>query len=775
MLPLLLSLSALTVRDLPVGPAPKPVAIPHFPDRVHAFVWRNWSLVPADRLAKVLSARPEEVLRMGRAMGLSDPPRITADLQRRSYLTVIRRNWHVLPYDQLLTLLGWTEKKLAFTLREDDFLYIKLGSLKPACEPLRYTPPDERPLVREREIASIVRAEFPEGVGASKDPLFSFVKRLSAPPTHTHTPTLLHSRLSPRFCYSYFALYGDPLLEKEADPYPDGYLARMAAAGVDGVWLQAVLYKLAPFPWDAAQSQRYEDRLKSLRTLVARAKKHGIGVYLYFNEPRAMPLSFFDKHPELKGVIEGDHATLCTSVPAVKEYVRTSVASICRAVPDLAGFFTITASENLTNCWSHHRGTECPRCSKRPPAEVIAEVNGLVQEGIRQAGSKTKLIAWDWGWNDAWAQDAIARLPQECALMSVSEWSIPIKRGGTDSVIGEYSLSEVGPGPRATKHWALAKQRGLKTIAKIQAANSWELSTVPYIPALENTAQHAANLQRANVDGLMLGWTLGGYPSPNLEVVREVGNSPPSPAAPGEGTGVRADHPTTDTALLSVARRRFGEPLAPTAVQTWKEISQAFREYPYHISVVYSAPVQLGPANLLWELPTKFPATMVGFPYDDLDQWRGPYPPAVFAAQLDKCADGFMSAVTHARRERSTLKLPKALARAFDEEMNVAEACAIHFRSVANQARFVVARRALAAAKGADQARGPLADLQRVLTDEIAQAKRLLALQSQDSRIGFEASNQYAYVSEDLVEKVLNCRDLLDRWLAEERMRLSGR
>jgi len=32
-------------------------------------------------------------------------------------------------------------------------------------------------------------------------------------------------------------------------------------------------------------------------------------------------------------------------------------------------------------------------------------------------------------------------------------------------------------------------------------------------------------------------------------------------------------------------------------------------------------------------------------------------------------------------------------------------------------------------------------------------------------RLGFEASNQYAYIPMDLAEKVLCCRDLLDRWL----------
>ena len=39
------------------------------------------------------------------------------------------------------------------------------------------------------------------------------------------------------------------------------------------------------------------------------------------------------------------------------------------------------------------------------------------------------------------------------------------------------------------------------------------------------------------------------------------------------------------------------------------------------------------------------------------------------------------------------------------------------------------------------------------------------------SRIGFEASNQYYYVPVDLAEKILNCRDLLDRWLPAEKKR----
>ena len=47
---------------------------------------------------------------------------------------------------------------------------------------------------------------------------------------------------------------------------------------------------------------------------------------------------------------------------------------------------------------------------------------------------------------------------------------------------------------------------------------------------------------------------------------------------------------------------------------------------------------------------------------------------------------------------------------------------------------------------------------------ELALARRLFTLAQEDSRIGFEASNQYYYLPVDLVEKVINCRWLLSRF-----------
>src|SRR2546428_11232955 len=97
---------------------------------------------------------------------------------------------------------------------------------------------------------------------------------------------------------------------------------------------------------------------------------------------------------------------------------------------------------------------------------------------------------------------------------------------------------------------------------------------------------------------------------------------------------------------------------------------------------------------------------MVGFPYDDVDAWRAIYPAEVFVAQLEKVASGFDQAIAKLKplASNSKLKLKPSERHHLAREIDVAEAATLHFRSVANQARFVLARRALAGSKDAAQA-----------------------------------------------------------------------
>ena len=207
-----------------------------------------------------------------------------------------------------------------------------------------------------------------------------------------------------------------------------------------------------------------------------------------------MPAGFFEKHPGIKGVGEGEYSTMCTSTPEVRAWLSDSLAYVFEQVPGLGGVFTITASENLTHCASHYQSAHCPRCKDRPPAEITAEVNTAIEAGVHRGNPNAKVIVWDWGWQDAWAPDIMARLPKSVWFMSVSEWSKEFTRGGVKNQVGEYSLSVVGPGPRATRHWKLAQEQGLKTAAKMQINNTWEMAAVPYVPVMDQVAEHCSNL-----------------------------------------------------------------------------------------------------------------------------------------------------------------------------------------------------------------------------------------------------------------------------------------
>ena len=738
---------------LPQGEAPQALVSPHFPDRLHEFVWRNWNAVEPSKLARIVGASTADITRLAAAMGLPPASPVPVELEERGYITLIRRNWHLLPYDQLLQLLEMTPERLAYTLREDDMLWVKLGRLKPKCEPLRYRPPDQAAMRREAEIRRIVEEQFGPEIARPGQPRFEFVRRLGRPLPAFAPPHPDRSRPEPlRIVYSYLAVYGDPLSNPKLDPYPDGLLQRLSSVGVNGVWLHVVLRDLAPggpaFPEFGVGSAQ---RLARLQSLVQRAARFGIGVYLYLNEPRAMPEAFFRTRPDLAGVHEEGYATLCTSQAAVRDWISSALAHVFSTVPDLAGVFTMTASENLTSCASHGRWRECPRCKNRTDAEIIAEVNAAMEAGIHRGNPKATVLVSDWGWKGHGpAPDIIARLPKSVWLMSVSEWSKPIERGGVQSKVGEYSISAVGPGPRATGEWAAAAQAGLRRAAEVQFNNTCEIASLPYLPVMDLIAEHIRNLAPAKLDGMLIGWTMGGYPSPNFQLVQRLGRMPT---------------PDIETGLNQVARERFGPEGAPHARKAWTLMSDAYRQYPFHISVVYDSPVQIGPANALYPSKTGYKATMWGIPYDDLDRWRGPYPPEILAAQFEKMAGGWETGIAELRA--AVDQAPPEQREAVQDDLRFARAAAINFQSVANQARFVLARDALADTSkplAPEQRRRLRLEVKQLLESEIALARQLFAIARDDSRIGFEPSCQYFYLPLDLVEKVINCRWLLKQY-----------
>ncbi len=733
---------------------------PYFPSRMHAFIWRNWESVSLDRMAKVLETSPANILTAGLSMGLPPYRKPAPEFEERGYISLIRRNWHLINHDQLLVLLNWDAEQLDQTLRDDDFLWVKVGGMKPECPRLDYTEPYPPTEKRCAEIKKIVEENFRKDLDEPQEERFAFIRNLSSLDGNARTvsPSKKDSDEPIHYIYSYFAPFGDPLLHPELDPFPDGLLQRLSRLDINGVWLHVALHQLTSSKIFPELGRDHEIRLSNLRKLAQRTEKYGIRIYLYMNEPRAMPPSFFSGREELLGYRDQDFGTLCTSVPLVCQWIRESLADVFTRVPELGGVFTISGSENLTNCWSKQQGDQCPRCSRREPSEVIAEVNKTIADGVWEGNPDARVIVWDWGWPDGvawgksrWAADVIRQLPDHVYHMSVSEWSLPLERGGVFTSVGEYSISAVGPGPRALRLWELARNRNLKTMAKVQVNNTWELSAIPYLPVMNLVGQHMKNLLDENLDGLMLSWSLGGYPSPNLELVKCIW-----------------DHPaqTLSESLQEIARKRFGGSAAPDVLKAWDLFSSAFTEFPYGLSL-YTAPMHYGVANPFYVEPTGKRATMLGFPFDDLDQWRGGYPADILAGQFGKLADQWEEGLPHFENALAKAEKPAHRAAAL-EDYRFATTAWIHFKSVANQVRFIMARDSLLSGNlTPEEAEAQAQAIEEIARDECQLARQLYRINKEDSRIGFEASNHYYYLPLDFVEKVINCEYILNAWLPD--------
>ena len=827
------------------GDGPEPIPEPQFPSRLYLFVWRNWELANSDRMAEVIRTSAAVILDLGASMGLPRKRPLTDDQLARIYITVIRQNWHVLPEEQIIELLGWDRDKFQFTLKEDDFLNVKLGR-KPRCGELIYHSPTPAEKARAAEIRAAVREIFGDQIGESGEDLLHFVKVLSDPAiapmrnesaqpgrgevdltqawSLTAGPELaaeadrfrsyLHQAMraqlkaggagkqiklaidrgresyqvrvapdeivvtahdragvmqalnrlqdqmearegpflplqsveeravwNPRYVYSYFALYGDPLMEPERDPFPDAYLAGLARCGINGVWMQAVLNTLAPSKQFPEFGQGWETRLRNLNALVERAGRFGVRVYLYLNEPRAMPDAFFRRHPDIRGSSSQGLFAMCTSTPQVREWISGALAHVVKHVPELGGFFSITMSENHTNCFSHGgawglkapTAGDCPRCSQRSSWEVIGELIRTFHEGIRRSSSTAELISWDWGWGDALSEKLIPLLPTDSRFLSVSEWDTPVRRGGVETKVGEYSISVVGPGPRATRNWARAGSAGVAAMAKVQFNNTWEISAVPYIPAVDLILEHCENLRQAGISGVMASWTCGGYASPNLAAAMAYAFDP---------------RRSRDEILNEVAVRRYGKAAAQGMIEAWRQFSDAFREFPYGVQV-YIIPTQHGPANPLRLAPTGYKPGMILFPYDDYKAWSGKYPPDVVQKQFAKMAALWNAGLI--TMERSLGKVAAHKKANADLDAAVARTCYHHFQSTANQVEFYLLRDGAATPEAA-------ARMKALAGQEIELARRQFQHARAHSAIAYEASNHYYYTPLDLVEKALHCR-----------------
>ena len=209
--------------------------------------------------------------------------------------------------------------------------------------------------------------------------------RLSRVPPDFQPPPR-RSTEGPPFPSSYFGAFGDPLSDGMAESYPEGLLGTWPArASMASGSMSCCVSSLRADRTSRNSATAGSGGWIAFAALVAKAHRYGIDVYLYLNEPRSMPPTFFARRPDLAGVREGEHQTLCTSAPPVQRWLSTAVAHVFHEVPGRGrrlhhhGF---GEPDELHFAWPAGR---LPAMPGREPAEIIAEVNAAIEKGVHRA------------------------------------------------------------------------------------------------------------------------------------------------------------------------------------------------------------------------------------------------------------------------------------------------------------------------------------------------------------------------------------------------------
>ncbi|MGI6713600.1 MAG: hypothetical protein ACOX3K_00850 [Bacilli bacterium] len=679
------------------------------PKKFQIVILRNFGYVANDVLADILDTDEKTIINEAKRLGLGKV-RYNENFIHQGYITLIRNNWFLLPYAQIAKLIGKSLDELEVLLLEEDFLSVKLGNFKPDVKDVTYTPLNVEEINRTNQIK-----EELEHYDLDDGPLFDF----SLLPNRSFERNNNHHK---RIIYPYSVPAGDIFLFDSQEYLTDEYLTAYKQENINGIWLTGILSKLALNPLDPLLSVDYLLRRNNLRNLVERCRKFDIGVYLYFNELRAINI---EKVPsERRGTIINQQASLCLENAENQKMIYDMFKDL---FDDIAfdGVITITMSENLTHCQSL-KEINCPRCLDKAKYTSAVKINNLISKAAKDSKNQPEVIANLWGWSSFmnWERKdvfkGIKKLNRDISIMCVSEYDKEIDVLGFKNRVIDYSISHPGPSEISEEMLTFAQKKGHKVYAKIQINNSWECSAVPYIPCFSLIHEHLNNLQAIGVNDYMLSWTLGGFPSRALSL------------AALKHEAFNFDEWCKK--VFNSDNKRI--PLA------FHLVSEAFAHYPFSLNSIYFSPTTLGPANYLSLNKTNLESSMVCYSFDDYEKWTNPYPSEIYLEELNKVCQGFHDALDILDNIRTNDTL--------EEAKRYLSAAYIHLKSNDLITRFSVSK-----AKGGDLVT-PLKGLYKLL-------QRLLILTKEDGKIGFEASNQYYYTRRLLIERAIAIKNMLKR------------
>ena len=526
----------------------------------------------------------------------------------------------------------------------------------------------------------------------------------------------------------------DELLD-DVDYYPDGYLAEMARDGVNGLWVSAELEELSGS----------EKRLGKLKATVGKAARHGIGIWLMMNDPVAPRADspIVRAHPDWFGPgpkWDEGMRLWCPSCSNVLQYVKTRVAQVFRAVPGLAGVINISHGEGMTTCLSNLSGRDvdyedgvfCPRCAKRAPWQLHADMAAAFVAGMREGNPKAELLAWAYqsaGTPErrAWVPELARHQPAGSTLVYNFESGCVKDQLGRRHVGGDYWLSVAGPGAPFATVAAAAREAHMPIAAKIQVATSHEMATLPYVPAPGLLYRKYRAMRAAGVTSVLQCWFFGNMPG--------VMNK-----AAGWLASVDFDREDEKAFLRRLAADDWGAD-APALERIWSAFTAAYEDYPLDNSMQYYGPFAAGVAWPLSVRPELKPLARTWIPTD-----------AVSGDFIGECLKDFtldeaetLTARMAARCESVRANLDALAAKYADNPArtkDIGVMKAFHNQVIAAHDIFAFykARRD-----------GDCAAMVRIAADELKLTDEMIALATADERLGWHSEAEARLYSPELL------------------------
>lgn len=560
---------------------------------------------------------------------------------------------------------------------------------------------------------------------------------------------------SPRIFRVHGSVYHHDEVMEAPQSHTDARLADVADAGFDGVWIHANLKWLAPTALFEAYVDDIAQRVDALRATIDRAAAHGMGVWLYLNEPRGLPADhpFWDEHPDCAGHHHDDNRwdlgwpwpferqpcrCMCLSSDKPVAFLREGIETLLRATPKLAGVITITNSEHPTHCYSkagRNNPTNCERCADRPRVDMPVTVLTAMHEGFTAAGTGAQLAAWTWSWNNLAPDpqpDILNKLPRDVALVVDFERGQPVERLGLQYEIDEYAFAITGPSQRFETYQQAAGDRDVW--AKLQIGATHELATMPNIPAVAALRGKVKEMRKRGIPGALATWTMGQRPTVNS-------------FAAGRLLAAKGELPS----LEDLAMDYFNVDMSAAAqvARAWELFSEAVSYFPTTMPMCYSSPVNYAPA-FEWKLKrehTRMARSWTPEPWGDhLEQSLKGMTLADVAALLER-----LDTIWQRGFEIYDAALRPVGSERAKQELNVAEACGLFYMSTAGVYRFT---------DFVEQGAG-LDELAPLIEHEIAVCERAAELLDADDRLGYHDDFGYMITPALIHEKVEKLKALL--------------